>query len=83
MIPDHLVISNEMLSSMSPEDQVTLKRICRESVAYAYDRVAALEADYQSSAENMGVTFVQADIPAFRAACQSLIENKAGDVACD
>ena len=44
---------------------------------YCYALCDELRADYQAKAEEKGVTFSEADIPAFQALCQDLIQNVA------
>ena len=77
MIPDQLVIANGVLESMSAEDQEILKEICAESIPYCFEKCAALRADYQAVAEEKGVIFSEADVPAFQAACSDLIQSVA------
>lgn len=78
LLPDELVISNMVLENMSEEDQAALRKVCEESMPYCFDLCEELRSDYQAKAEEMGVTFSEADIPAFQALCQDLIlENAA------
>ncbi|MBQ3010312.1 MAG: TRAP transporter substrate-binding protein DctP [Oscillospiraceae bacterium] len=77
MIPDQLVIANGVLESMSAEDQAILKEICAESIPYCFQKCADLRADYQSVAEENGVTFTECDVPAFKALCADLINDVA------
>ena len=77
MIPDELCIANDVLASMSAEDQEALKRICNESIAYMFNLCAELRADYEAKAIEQGVTITEADVPAFQAACAPLIEEVA------
>ena len=77
LLPDELVISNDVLAAMSEEDQAALRRVCEESMPYCFALCDELRADYQAKAEEMGVTFSEADIPAFQALCQDLIQNVA------
>jgi superfamily I DNA and RNA helicase len=44
---------------------------------YCYKLCDELRADYQAKAEEKGVTFSEADIPAFQALCQDLITEVA------
>jgi len=77
LLPDELVISKMVLDSMSAEDQAALRKVCEESMPYCYKLCDELRADYQAKAEEKGVTFSEADIPAFQALCQDLIQEVA------
>ena len=78
LLHDELVISNTVLASMSEEDQAALRKVCEESTPYCFAKCDELRSEYQAKAEEMGVTFSEADIPAFQALCQDLIlENAA------
>ena len=77
MIPDELCIANDVLAAMSEEDQAAFKQICNESIAYLLDLGAQRRADYEAKAVEQGVTITEADVPAFQAACASLIEDVA------
>ncbi len=77
MIPDQLVIANNVLASMSAEDQEALKKVCADSIPYCFDKCAELRGEYQSVAEEKGVTFTECDVPAFQALCQDLITSVA------
>ena len=77
MIPDELCIANDVLASMSEEDQAAFKQICNESIAYMFGLCAELRADYEAKALEQGVTITEADVPAFQAACASLITDVA------
>ena len=78
LLPDELVISKQVLDKMSAEDQAALRKVCEESMPYCYKLCDELRADYQAKAEAQGVTFSEADIPAFQALCQDLITEVAG-----
>jgi len=77
MIPDELCIANDVLASMSEEDQAAFKQICNESIAYMFGLCAELRADYEAKALEQGVTITEADVPAFQAACADLITDVA------
>lgn len=77
MIPDELVINNNVLAGMSAEDQEALKKICNESIGYMFGLCDELRADYRAVAEEKGVTFSECDVPAFQALCQDLINDVA------
>ena len=77
MIPDELCIANDVLASMSEEDQAALKKICNESIAYMFNLCAELRSDYEAKAAEKGVIFSDADVPAFQALCQDLINDVA------
>lgn len=44
---------------------------------YCYGLCEELRAEYQAKAEEKGVTFSEADIPAFQALCQDMIQEVA------
>lgn len=73
MVPDELVISNNVLASMSAEDQEALKKIATESITYCFDTINEQRAEYEAIATEKGVIFTEADVPAFQAACADLI----------
>ena len=77
MIPDELCIANDVLAAMSEEDQAALKQICNESIAYMFNLCAELRSDYEAKAAEKGVIFSDADVPAFQALCQDLINDVA------
>ena len=62
---------------MSEEDQAALRKVCEESMPFCFDLCDELRADYQAKAEEKGVTFSEADIPAFQALCQDQINEVA------
>ena len=77
LLPDELVISKMVLDTMSEEDQAALRKVCEESMPYCYGLCEELRAEYQAKAEEKGVTFSEADIPAFQALCQDMIREVA------
>ena len=77
MIPDELCISANVFDSMSAEDQEALKKCASESIAYMFDLCAELRSDYEAAAADRGVIFSDADIPAFQALCQDMINDVA------
>ena len=77
LLPDELVISKQVLDGMSEEDQAALRKVCEESMPFCYALCDELRADYQAKAEEKGVTFSEADIPAFQALCQDQINEVA------
>ena len=77
LLPDELVISKMVLDTMSEEDQAALRKVCEESMPYCYGLCEELRAEYQAKAEEKGVTFSEADIPAFQALCQDMIHEVA------
>jgi TRAP-type C4-dicarboxylate transport system substrate-binding protein len=62
---------------MSPEDQAALRKVCEDSIPYAFDLVDEAAVENQKKGEELGVTFSEADIPAFQALCQDLIKENA------
>lgn len=77
LLPDELIINNDVLASMSEEDQAALRKVCAESMPICYELCNELRSDYQAKAEAQGVTFSEADIPAFQANCQDQIKEVA------
>ena len=77
LLPDELIINNDVLASMSEEDQAALRKVCAESMPVCYELCNELRSDYQAKAEAQGVTFSEADIPAFQANCQDQIKEVA------
>lgn len=78
MIPDELCINSAVLASMSEADQAALKKVALESIPYMFDLCDELRSDYEAKAKEMGVTFSEADVPAFQALCADLIQSVAG-----
>lgn len=78
MIPDELCIANDVLAAMSEEDQAALKQCALDSIPYMFDLCDELRADYEAQAVEKGVTFSEADVPAFQALCADLIQTVAG-----
>lgn len=77
MIPDELVIANNVLEKMSEEDQAALKKVATESIPYMFDLCEELRADYEASATEKGVVFSEADVSAFQELCAPLIQDVA------
>ena len=77
MIPDELVINNNVLAAMSEADQAALKEIGNKSIAFMFNLAEELRADYRAKAEAQGVTFSECDVAAFQALCQDLINEVA------
>ena len=77
MIPDELCINAKVFDSMSAEDQEALKKCASESIAYMFNLCAELRSDYEAKAAEKGVIFSDADVPAFQALCQDLINDVA------
>ena len=77
MIPDELCINAKVFNAMSPADQEALKKVATESNPYMFDLCDTLRSDYVSKAEAKGVTFSEADVPAFQAKCKDLIADVA------
>ncbi len=77
MIPDELCINAKVFDSMSAEDQEALMKCASESIAYMFNLCAELRSDYEAKAAEKGVIFSDADVPAFQALCQDLINDVA------
>ena len=78
MIPDEVIISNSMMDSMSAEDQEALKTVAKQSVTTAFEKCAALRAEYTEKAQNeLGVTITPVDITPFQQNCADFIQEVA------
>ncbi len=77
MIPDELCINAKIFESMSAADQAAFKKVATESIPYMFDLCEQLRSDYVAKAEAKGVTFSEADVPAFQARCEGLIADVA------
>ena len=77
MIPDELVINTTTFASMSPEDQAALKQVCLDSIPFMFERCEEFRAQYEEQAKELGVVFSDADVAAFQALCQDLIDEVA------
>lgn len=75
MVPDLLVVSSDFIANMSKEDQLTLKRLAKESTPVEFkiwnDRIAGAK----KVAEEKGATFTEVDIKPFQKSCKSLQES--------
>ncbi len=79
MIPDELVIANDVLASMSEEDQAALKKVCQESIAVAFGKCSGLhEEKFNVATGEHGVTVHEVDITPFQENCKPLIDDVAG-----
>ena len=78
LLPDELIISNDVLAMMSEEDQAALRKVCEESMPVCYALCNEFRSEYQAAAEAAGVVFSEADVAAFQANCQDLIQEIAG-----
>lgn len=77
MIPDELCINNNVLQSMSKEDQEVLKDLAKNSISYMFDLCEELRSDYEAKAKEKGVEFSEVDIEAFQKACSGIIDEVA------
>lgn len=75
MVPDLLVVSSHFLSSMSEEDQATLKRLAKESTPIEFDIWNQRIESAKEMAQNKGATFIEVNIKPFQQSCQKLQEN--------
>ncbi|WP_022941911.1 TRAP transporter substrate-binding protein [Psychromonas hadalis] len=75
MVPDLLIVSSDFISTMSEEDQVTLRRLAKESTPAQFkmwnDRIDSAKA----TAKSKGATFTEVDIKPFQQSCQKLQEE--------
>ena len=78
MIPDELIINNDVLAGMSEADQKALKDLSTESVGVMFDLAEQLRNEYFDKVQNeFGVTVTEVDIKPFQDRCQSLIDDVA------
>ena len=77
LLPDELIINNDVLASMSEADQAALRKVCEESMPVCYNLCNEFRSEYQAKAEAQGVTFSEADVAAFQANCQDQIKEVA------
>lgn len=75
MIPDMMVIGNDVLESMG-DDADVLRRLAKESVTEAFDLCSELRDGYfERATKELGVTVNEVDIKPFQDACQDLINE--------
>lgn len=78
MIPDELIINNDVLAGMSEADQKALKDLSTESVGVMFDLAEELRNTYFDKVQSeFGVTVTEVDIKPFQDRCQSLIDDVA------
>ena len=75
MVPDLLVVSSYFLSTMSEEDQATLKRLAKESTPVEFKIWNQRIESAKKVAQDKGATFTEVDIKPFQASCQKLQEG--------
>ena len=75
MIPDLLIINNNVLAGMSADDQNALMTLSRESIQFMFDAAEALRDDYRQRLLAHGVTFGTVDMSLFRERVQPLIDD--------
>ncbi|PJC86993.1 C4-dicarboxylate ABC transporter [Vibrio sp. HA2012] len=72
MVPDLLVVSSYFLSTMSEEDQKTLRKLAKESTPVEFkiwnDRIESAK----KTAQDKGATFTEVDIKPFQQSCKKL-----------
>ncbi len=72
MVPDLVVISSYFLSSMSAEDQATIKRLAKESTPEEFKLWNTQIEQAKKVAQDKGATFTEVDIKPFQDACHPL-----------
>ncbi|MBL4831102.1 MAG: TRAP transporter substrate-binding protein [Aliivibrio sp.] len=72
MVPDLLVVSSDFTSTMSKEDQATLRRLAKESTPVEFKIWNARIESAKKTAEDKGATFTEVDIKPFQKSCQKL-----------
>ena len=78
MIPDLVIINNNVLASMSEADQAALRRLARESTEYMFAAAEALRDEYRQRLISYGVTFHAVDIAPFQERLADFIQEVAG-----
>lgn len=78
MIPDELIISTNVLTKMSAEDQAALKKVATESVNTMFDLASELREEYYEKCQKeLGVTITKVDITPFQENMAPFIEEVA------
>ncbi|MGF1764421.1 TRAP transporter substrate-binding protein [Aliivibrio kagoshimensis] len=72
MVPDLLVVSSAFTSTMSKEDQATLRRLAKESTPVEFKIWNERIESAKKSARDKGATFTEVDIKPFQKSCQKL-----------
>jgi len=75
MIPDLLIIHNNVLRGMSAEDQAALRKLANESIEIFYNMAAELREQYRAKCTEFGVTFTTLDIAPFQARMAPFIDE--------
>ncbi len=75
MVPDLLVVSSYFTSTMSEEDQATLRRLAKESTPVEFKIWNQHIESAKKSAEEKGAKFNEVDIKPFQESCQKLQEE--------
>jgi len=75
MVPDLLAVSSDFMSSMSEQDQNTLRNLAKQSTPEQFklwnDRIEVAK----KTAKEKGATFTEVDIKPFQQSCQKLQEE--------
>jgi len=72
MMPDLLAVSSDFISSMSDEDQATLRRLAKESTPNQFKLWSDRIETAKKTAQDKGATFNEVDIKPFQQSCQKL-----------
>ena len=75
MIPDLLVVNNNVLDGMSIEDQEVFRTLSRESIEHMFAMAEELRESYRVQLVERGVTFGTVDMSLFRERVTPLIEE--------
>lgn len=75
MVADLLIASESFLSSMSPEDQATFRKLAKESTVTEFDLFNKALDTARQSAMDKGATFTEVDIVPFQERCKPLQES--------
>ncbi|WP_434997868.1 TRAP transporter substrate-binding protein [Vibrio scophthalmi] len=75
MVPDLLVVSSYFTSTMSEEDQATLRRLAKESTPIEFNIWNQHIESAKKSAQEKGAIFNEVDIKPFQKSCQTLQEE--------
>ncbi|MFZ7109079.1 TRAP transporter substrate-binding protein [Avibacterium avium] len=74
-VADLLVVSDMFLSTMTPQDQATLKKLAKESTKIEFELWNAQIKKAEELAKEKGATFVEVDTTEFQQSCQPLQEE--------
>jgi len=75
MIPDLLIIHNNVINGMPEEDQKALRKLANDSIEVFYTMAAELRDQYRAKCVDFGVTFTTLDIAPFQTRMAPFIDE--------